>query len=94
VAHSYTAPLEKDFRMDANGARVFIGHFLCGGETVMGFMNDILDCNLINLKQISKISRYTLLENFLRTLMAALTLSANFEIWASQVKLTTNEIEN
>jgi len=60
----------------------------------MGFMNDILDCNLINLKQISKISRYTLLENFLRTLMAALTLSANFEIWASQVKLTTNEIEN
>ena len=30
VANSYTAPLEKDFKIDANGARAFRGHFLCG----------------------------------------------------------------
>jgi len=29
VAKSYTAPLEKDFKIDANGAHAFMGHFLC-----------------------------------------------------------------
>jgi len=30
VAKSYTAPLEKDFKIVVNGAHAFIGHFLCG----------------------------------------------------------------
>jgi len=31
VANSYTAPLEKDFKTDANGARALMVHFLwCG----------------------------------------------------------------
>jgi len=37
MANSYTALLEKDFKIDANGARAFIGHFLCGAETVRRF---------------------------------------------------------
>jgi len=37
VANSYTAPFEKDFKIDANGGRAFMGHFLCGVETVKRF---------------------------------------------------------
>ena len=33
MANSYTAPLEKDFKIDANGARTFMGHFLCGVDS-------------------------------------------------------------
>jgi len=32
MANSYTAPLEKDSKIDENGARAFMGHFLCGVE--------------------------------------------------------------
>jgi len=32
VANSYTVALEKDFKIDANGALTFMGHFLCGVE--------------------------------------------------------------
>jgi len=28
VANSYTVALEKDFKIDANGARTFMGHFV------------------------------------------------------------------
>jgi len=44
-AHSYTAPLEKDFNIDANRARAFMGHFHCGVETVKRFVNVQLHCN-------------------------------------------------
>jgi len=33
VANLYTVLLQKDFKVDANGARAFMGHFLCGVET-------------------------------------------------------------
>ena len=33
VANSCTVALEKDFKIVANGARVFMGHCLCGVET-------------------------------------------------------------
>jgi len=33
VAHTYTAPLEKDFKIYANEARAFMGHFLCGVDS-------------------------------------------------------------
>jgi len=39
MANSYTAPLEKDLKIDANGTRAFMGHFLCGTETVKRFVN-------------------------------------------------------
>ena len=55
VANSYTAPLEKDFKIDANGAHAFMGHFLCGVETVKRFVNIRLHCNISNLKITSKI---------------------------------------
>ena len=53
VANSYTVPFEKDFKIDANGARAFMGHFLCGVETVKRFVNILLHCNVSNLKKIS-----------------------------------------
>jgi len=56
VACSYTAPLEKDFKIDAKGARAFMGHFLCDVETVKRFVNICSYCNASNLKKISKIS--------------------------------------
>jgi len=33
VANSYTTPYKKDFKIDANGARAFMGHFLCGVDS-------------------------------------------------------------
>jgi len=48
-----TQLLEKDFKIDANGARAFIGHFLFGVETVKRFVNVHLHCNVSNLKNIS-----------------------------------------
>jgi len=45
VEKSYTAPLEKDLKIDANGARAFMGHCLCGVETVKRFVNDHLYCD-------------------------------------------------
>jgi len=60
VENSYTAPLEKDFKIDANRAHAFIGHFLCGVETVKRFVNTRLHCNVSNLKMISKSKMLTL----------------------------------
>ena len=37
--HSHTAPLGKHFKIDGNGARVFMGHFLCGVETLKRFVD-------------------------------------------------------
>jgi len=34
VANTYTAPLETYFKIDAKGARAFMGQFRCGVETV------------------------------------------------------------
>jgi len=54
--------LEKDFKIDANGARAFKGFFLkklflCGVETVKRFVNVHLHCNVSNLKNISNMIR-------------------------------------
>jgi len=42
----------------------------------------------------AKCRRCTPLEKFLRMPLATFVLSASFDIWASQVKLTMYEIEN
>jgi len=98
VANSYslpTAPLEKDFKIDANGARAFVGNFLCGVETGKRFVNVHLHCNVSNLRIISKMSTLpSPPKKFLRTPMATLTLAARFHVWANQAKLTTYETEN
>jgi len=56
VGHSYEAPLEKDFKIYASGARAFMWHLLRGVETVKYFVNVRLNCNVSNPKQISKMS--------------------------------------
>jgi len=58
VANSYTAPLEKDFKIDAIGARAFMGHILCGVETVKRFANVDFHCNVSNLKNISNMMTF------------------------------------
>jgi len=88
-----TAPLEKDSKTDANGARAFMGNFLCGVETGKRFVNFRLLCKVSNLKTIRKMSTLPPLWKFRLTPMAAFTLSTSFHIWASQAKLTTYEIE-
>ena len=55
-SQAYTAPLEKDFKRDANRAHAFIGHFLCGIVTVKRFVTIRLHCNVSNLKMMSKMS--------------------------------------
>ena len=81
VANSYTAALEKDFQIDANGARAFMRHFLCGVETVKRFVNVHLHCNVSNLKIISNMMTLPLpLEKFLWTPMAIFTLTASSEV--------------
>jgi len=82
VANSYTAPLEKYFKLDENGARAFMGHFLCGVETVKSFVNIRLHYNVSNLKRTSSMSTLHPLEKLLRTRMATFTLSASFDVWA------------
>jgi len=47
VANLYIAPLENDFKIDVNGVRASMGHFLCGVETVKS-----------NLKKISEMSSF------------------------------------
>jgi len=87
VANSYTAPLENDFEIDANGARAFMVHFLCGVEAVKRFVNVHLHCNISNLKNISNMMTLPPpTEKFLRTPMAIFTLSASCGVWASQAK--------
>jgi len=55
-------------KIDANGARAFMGHFLCGVETVN------LHCNVSNLKNISNmVTLPSSLEKLLRTPMAICT---------------------
>ena len=49
VANSYTALLE-DLKIDANEARSFMGHFLCGVETVKRFVNIHFHRNVSILK--------------------------------------------
>jgi len=89
VANSYTAPLEKDFKIDANGARAFMGNFLCGVETVKRFVNILSHCNVSNLKKIqAKCQRCTYRGKFSATPMATFTLSTSFDVRTSQVKLT------
>jgi len=56
AANSYTAALEKAFKIDANGARAFMGHFLCGVETIKRFVKIRLHCNVSKMKKISKMS--------------------------------------
>jgi len=82
-----TAPLDKDFKTDANGTHAFIGDFLCAVETGKLFVNVHLHCNVSNLKMMSKISTFQPLEKFLRTPMATLTLSASFDVWTNKAKL-------
>jgi len=95
VANSYTVSLEKDFKIDANGARAFMGHFLCSVETVKRFVNVHLHCNVNNLKNVSNMMMLpSPLEKFLRTSMAIFTLSASFEVWASQATAIHARIEN
>jgi len=50
VVNSYTAPHEKDFKIDVNGAYAFMGNFLCGVETGKSFVNVHLHCNVSNLQ--------------------------------------------
>ena len=83
VANSYTAPLEKVFKIDANGASAFMGHVLCGVETVKHFVNVYLHCNANNLKKISKMSPLTPSEKFLQTSVVTFTLWASFHVWAN-----------
>ena len=65
MANSYTAPLEKDFKIDANGACAYMGHFLCGVKTAKRFVNVHLHCNISYLKKINKLSTLHLpLEEF------------------------------
>jgi len=71
-----------------------MGNFLCVVEAAKCFVNVSLHCNVRNLKKIRKISTFPPLEKFLRTSMAALTLSASFHVWANQAELTMYEIEN
>jgi len=93
VANSYAAPLEKYFKLDANGAHAFVGHILSGVKTVKCFVNVQLHCNVSNLKKISKNDDVApTLEKFLQTPMAAFTLSASFDVWSSQAKLAMYEI--
>ena len=47
-----TDPPEKDFKIDANGARAFTGHFPFGVETVRRFVNVRLHCKISNLKNV------------------------------------------
>jgi len=89
-----TAPLEKDFKIDATGQRAFLGNFLRGVETGKRSVNVHLHCNVSNLKMISETSTFSPLEKFLRTPMTTLTLSASFHAWANQAKLAMYEIEN
>jgi len=61
-------------KIDANEARAFVGHFLCGVETVKRFVNVHLHCNVSNLKNISNIMTLPpSLEKFLLTPMAICT---------------------
>ena len=93
-SQAYIAPFEKDFKIDANRAHAFMGHFLRGVETVKRFVNIRLHCNVSNLKKISKMSTLHPLEKFLRMPMATFDLSTSFNVWTSQTKLTTYEIED
>jgi len=59
-----TAPLEKDFKIDATGQRAFLGNFLCGVETGKRSVNVHLHCNVSNLKMISETSTFPPWKNF------------------------------
>jgi len=72
-----------------------MGHFLSGVETVKRFVNIHLHCNVSNPKNISNMMTLPPpLEKFLRTPMATFTLSASFEVWASQATSNHVRIEN
>jgi len=86
VANSCTAPLEKHFKIDANRARAFMEHFVCGAETVKCFVNVHVHCNVSNQKKISKMSTFPPLETFLRSPMATFTLSASFDVVYGQAR--------
>jgi len=61
-------------KIDANGARAFMGHFLCGVETVKRSVNVHLHCNVSNLKNTNNMMTLPpSLEKFLRTPMAIFT---------------------
>jgi len=94
VENSYSLQLylKKNFKIDANGARAFMGNFLCGVETRKRFVNVHLHCNVRNLRIISKMSTLSPLEKCLPPPMATLTLSASFHVWANQAQLTMYKI--
>jgi len=72
-----------------------MGHFLCGVETAKRFVNVHLHCNVSNLKNISNMMMLPPpLEKFMRTPMAIFTLSASFEVWASQATANHVRTEN
>ena len=67
--------------MDANGARSFIGHFLCGVETVKRFVNVRLRCNVSNLNKVSKMSTLPPWKNFCECFAEAKTeIKSDFQV--------------
>jgi len=63
------------------------------GQRKKLFVNVQLHCNVSNPEKIAKCRSCLLLGNFLRTPMATFTLSASFDVWASQAMLTMYVIE-
>ena len=87
-----TDPPEKDFKIDANGARAFMGHFPCGVETAKRFVNVHLHCNLSNQKEISKMSMLSPSLKYFCHTRGYFHPSTSFDLWASQAKLTIKQI--
>jgi len=87
VANPYTAPLEKDFKIDANGARASMGHFLwCGNskafcEHLFALQRQQPKKQKQNVHVVPSWKNYS-------TSMATFTLSTSFDVWASQAKRT------
>jgi len=99
VTNSYTAPL-KDLKIDANGARASMGHFLRGVDC----RNSKAFCErpfALQGQQPEKDKRNVEvaapLEKYLQTPTAtflSFTFSASFDVWANQTKLIMYKIEN
>jgi len=81
-------------KIDANGARAFMWHFLCGVETVKRFVDVHLHCNDSNLKNISYMMTLPpSLEKFLRTPMAIFTIQQALRYGQDRLQLTICELK-